>query len=182
MTHVSPVSKGSKTESQPKTSGPRLGTMVPSVLPSNKIGSVPATHNTISVHLLKSWNKRSSYQDQQNKRKCTVPKRALYQIQQEVCLIRHDLVCLKNAWCKVLAIPARHQNTVQYLLLYRALRARLFIVSNSCFERRNGRTRSAAARHLAIATSCVVPWISGTRNTMGRYSDPSNATLDGEVW
>lgn len=41
LTYVNPVPRGSKTASQPKTLGPLAGTIVPSVLPSNKIGSVP---------------------------------------------------------------------------------------------------------------------------------------------
>ena len=39
--NVNPVPRGSKTASQPKTLGPLAGTIVPSVLPSNKTGSDP---------------------------------------------------------------------------------------------------------------------------------------------
>lgn len=39
--YVNPVPRGSKTASQPNTLGPLAGTIVPSVLPSNKTGSDP---------------------------------------------------------------------------------------------------------------------------------------------
>ena len=50
--YVNPVPRGSKTASQPKTLGPLAGTIVPSVLPSNKIGSVPEYFFISSVYFL----------------------------------------------------------------------------------------------------------------------------------
>ena len=44
--YVNPVPTGSKTASQPKTLGPLAGTIVPSVLPSNKTGSVPEKYKS----------------------------------------------------------------------------------------------------------------------------------------
>ena len=49
--YVNPVPRGSKTASQPNTLGPLAGTIVPSVLPSNKTGSDPGKKDkNISKH------------------------------------------------------------------------------------------------------------------------------------
>ena len=81
LPYVNPVPRGSKTASQPKIFGPLAWTIVPSVLPSNKIGSVPEKYNNNQQLLSLSffffcWEKKKKkkkvkvlYQDQQNMQK-----------------------------------------------------------------------------------------------------------------
>lgn len=61
MTHVSPVPIGSKHGSQPNWGGPRAGTIVPAVLPSKIIGSVPLKNiQWFLKNIGRCWLTRSS--------------------------------------------------------------------------------------------------------------------------